>query len=65
MADHQSDPGATQRDVRTRRGEAMQSFEPNKGGMQVHYLSRRVNTSGAAVPLSDSKLATVAAERLG
>jgi len=43
------------------RGETTLSFESDKGGMQAHYLSRWVSTSGAAGPWSDTTSATVAA----
>lgn len=43
------------------RGEATLSFEPDKGGMQAHYLSRWVSTSGATGPWSETASATVAA----
>ena len=43
------------------RGETTLSFESDKGGMQAHYLSRWVSTSGATGPWSDTASATVAA----
>jgi hypothetical protein len=43
------------------RSETTLSFEPNKGGMQAHDLSRWVSTSGATGPWSDTASATVAA----
>lgn len=43
------------------RGETTLSFESDKGGMQAHYLSRWVSTSGATGPWSDTTSATVAA----
>ena len=43
------------------RGETSLSFESDKGGMQAHYLSRWVSTSGATGPWSDTASATVAA----
>ncbi len=42
------------------RGETTLSFESDKGGMQAHYLSRWVSTSGATGPWSDTASATVA-----
>lgn len=44
-----------------KRGETTLRFETNKGGMQAHYLSRWVSTSGATGPWSDTASATVAA----
>ncbi|MBY0313767.1 MAG: hypothetical protein K2W85_17005 [Phycisphaerales bacterium] len=43
------------------RGETTLSFESDKGGMQAHYLSRWVSTSGATGPWSETASATVAA----
>jgi hypothetical protein len=43
------------------RGETTLSFESDKGGMQAHYLSRWVSTSGAIGPWSETASATVAA----
>lgn len=43
------------------RGETTLSIESDKGGMQAHYLSRWVSTSGATGPWSDTASATVAA----
>lgn len=43
------------------RGETTLTFESDKGGMQAHYLSRWVSTSGATGPWSDTASATVAA----
>ncbi|MBK9189313.1 MAG: hypothetical protein IPM33_10205 [Phycisphaerales bacterium] len=43
------------------RGETTLSFEASKGGLQAHYLSRWVSTSGAAGPWSETASATVAA----
>jgi hypothetical protein len=43
------------------RGETTLSFDVEKGGMQAHYLSRWVSTSGATGPWSDTASATVAA----
>jgi len=43
------------------RGETTLRFEPGNGGMQAHYLSRWVSTSGAAGPWSETASATVAA----
>ena len=43
------------------RGETTLSFESDKGGMQAHYLSRWVSTSGATGPWSETSSATVAA----
>jgi hypothetical protein len=43
------------------RGETTLSFESDKGGMQAHYLSRRVSTSGAAGPWIETGSATAAA----
>ena len=43
------------------RGETTLSFESDKGGMQAHYLSRWVSTSGATGPWSNTASATVAA----
>ncbi len=43
------------------RGETTLSFESDKGGLQAHYLSRWVSTSGANGPWSETASATVAA----
>ena len=43
------------------RGETTLSYEPNKGGMQAHYLSRWVSTSGATGPWSHTASAIAAA----
>jgi hypothetical protein len=43
------------------RGETTLCFESSKGGMQAHYLSRWVSTSGATGPWSETASATVAA----
>lgn len=43
------------------RGQTTLSFEPSKGGMQAHYLSRWVSTTGATGPWSETASATVAA----
>lgn len=43
------------------RGETTLSFESDKGGMQAHYLTRWVSTSGAIGPWSETASATVAA----
>jgi hypothetical protein len=42
------------------RGETMLSFESDKSGMQAHYLSRWVSTSGATGPWSEATSATLA-----
>lgn len=43
------------------RGETTLSFESDKGGMQAHYLSRWVSTSGATGPWGDTASAMVTA----
>jgi hypothetical protein len=43
------------------RGETTLSCESDKGGMQAHYFSRWVSTSGATGPWSETASATVAA----
>ncbi len=45
------------------RGETTLSFGSHKGGIQAHDLSRRVRTSGATGPWSETASATVAALR--
>lgn len=56
-----SDPNAYRYIGSVTRGETTLSFEPDKGGMQAHYLSRWVSTSGATGPWSETASATVAA----
>ena len=55
-----SDPGEYRYIGSVTRGETTLSFESDKGGMQAHYLSRWVSTSGATGPWSDTASATVA-----
>ncbi|MBL0870354.1 MAG: hypothetical protein IBJ18_07255 [Phycisphaerales bacterium] len=43
------------------RGETTLNFEPAKGGLQAHYLSRWVSTGGTPGPWSATASATVAA----
>lgn len=43
------------------RGETTLTFEPHRGGMQAHYVSRWVSPSGASGPWSETASATVAA----
>ena len=42
-------------------GEITLTFDSGNGGMQAHYLSRWVSTSGATGPWSETSSATVAA----
>lgn len=56
-----ADPSAYRYIGSVKRGETTLSFESDKGGMQAHYLSRWVSTSGAAGPWSNTASATVAA----
>ena len=56
-----NDPAAFRYIGSVTRGETTLSFESDKGGMQAHYLSRWVSTSGATGPWSDTASATVAA----
>jgi hypothetical protein len=56
-----SDPGAYRYIGSVTRGETTLTFESAKGGMQAHYLSRWVSTSGATGPWSETASATVAA----
>lgn len=56
-----NDPGAYRYIGSVTRGETTLTFESAKGGMQAHYLSRWVSTSGATGPWSETSSATVAA----
>ncbi len=56
-----SDPRAYRYIGSVSSGQTTLTFESDKGGLQAHYLSRWIATSGAAGPWSEAASATVAA----